>query len=630
MVVKKMRYDILLNFIPLTEQNFEFKVYRKENKGERKEQIGEGVYSNTLPLSPDNLNDRTRYWIFFEEKEGFEEFVCLPCYNHKLTLHYLYYSLVNQIRRNLTEKSIIPKKSFRKIVYLILKEYTEGKQCLLLSPYYLASTKQFGFIVDFKFLKSKTIEFNRKVQQLSLSLDENYRSNANFYIDKFQKLNLFKALFYSKIFPLQIEGKNIDLENSFVTIPANTLKTKIYLVGESQESKSQFIGIKSKGPYRRLDKEILLAFFYKPEHKLFASDLAKALRGEIYATFTGIRDFFRLPRIRIEGQEIKDDNFKKLTISTGNERQDKDIYFMPVILISRNENEEYHLIKYNSLKNKQPVQFVTLELLKNKESLKWSVSNIALQIFAKLGGIPWLMKAETKRTLIIGIGQSHEISIINNKPQIVKYFSYSVLTDSSGIYKELKMLGKSERKEDYLSQLSEHIKSIIEQYSNDFDHFVIHVPFKIKRFELEKISEIFENVNSGKTFLVIKVNTKNKYFGFNLDANSLVPYESTFVQLGPNDYLIWFEGLQYHNPNITKRIAGPVHIEFYYSNKELIEDEKRSYLQDILNLSGANWRGFNAKSIPISVHYAQLVSKFIKYFSKFDDVDIENIKPWFL
>ncbi|RKX91656.1 MAG: hypothetical protein DRP84_11270, partial [Spirochaetes bacterium] len=140
-----MRYDILLNFIPLTEQNFEFKVYRKENKGERKEQIGEGVYSNTLPLSPDNLNDRTRYWIFFEEKEGFEEFVCLPCYNHKLTLHYLYYSLVNQIRRNLTEKSIIPKKSFRKIVYLILKEYTEGKQCLLLSPYYLASTKQFGF-----------------------------------------------------------------------------------------------------------------------------------------------------------------------------------------------------------------------------------------------------------------------------------------------------------------------------------------------------------------------------------------------------------------------------------------------------------------------------------------------------
>jgi len=626
-----MKYDILLNFIPIVEQDFEFKVYRKENKGERKEQIGEDVYSNTLPLSPDNLNDRTGYWIFFEEREGFEEFICLPYYNHKLTLHYLHYCLINQIRKKLDRKSfIIPKKPFRKVVYLILKEHTEGKECLLLSPYYLASTKQFGFIVDFKFLKSKTIEFNRKVQQLSLSLDKNYRSNANFYIDKFQKLNLFKSLFYSKIFPLQMGNKNIDLKDSFAKIPADSLKTKIYLVGESQESKSQFMGIKNKGPYQRLDKGILLSFFYKPEHKLFASDLAKALRGEIYATFIGIKDFFRLPGIKIEGQEIKDNNLEEFIIRIINDKENENIYFIPIILLSRNESEKYWSIKYNSLKKKQPVQFVTLELLKNKESLKWSVSNIALQIFAKLGGIPWLMKAETKRTLIIGIGQSHEISMINNKPQIVKYFSYSILTDSSGIYKELKVLGKSQRKEDYLNQLSEHIKNIVEQYSNDFDHFVIHVPFKIKRFELEKIWEIFENINLEKTFLVIKVNTKNKYFGFNLNANSLVPYESTFIQLGPNDYLIWFEGLQYHNPNITKRISGPVHIEFYYSNKELTEDGKRSYLQDILNLSGANWRGFNAKSIPISVHYAQLVSKFIKYFSKVGDINIENIKPWFL
>lgn len=427
-----------------------------------------------------------------------------------------------------------------------------------------------------------------------------------------------------------MENKNIDLKDSFAKIPADSLKTKIYLVGESQESKSQFMGIKNKGPYQRLDKGILLSFFYKPEHKLFASDLAKALRGEMYATFIGIKDFFRLPGIKIEGQEIKDNNLEEFIIRIVNDKENENIYFIPIILLSRNESEKYWSIKYNSLKKQQPVQFVTLELLKNKESLKWSVSNIALQIFAKLGGIPWLMKVETKRSLIIGIGQSHEISIINNKPQIVKYFSYSVLTDSSGIYRDLKVLGKSQSKEDYLNQISEQIKNIVEKYSNDFDHFVIHVPFKIKRFELEKISGILKSINSEKTFLVIKVNIKNKYFGFNLSANSLVPYESTFIQLGPNDYLIWFEGLQYHNPNINKRISGPVHIEFYYSNKKLTEDEKCSYLQDILNLSGANWRGFNAKSIPISVHYAQLVSKFIKYFSKVGDINIENIKPWFL
>jgi hypothetical protein len=625
-----MKYDILLNFIPLAEQDFKFKVYRRENKGERKEQIGVGAYSNTLPLNHNNLDERTGYWIFFEEKEGFEEFICYPYYNHKLTQHYLYYCLANKFKRNLDHKSIIPKKSFRKIVYLILDEHPEGKECLLLSPYYLSLTKQFGFIVDFKFLKSPDVEFNRRIQQLSLSLDKNFRSNANFYIDKFQKLNLFKTNFYPKIFPLQVGDKNIALEDSFIKIPANTLKTKIYIVGRSQESKSQFMGIKDKGPYQSLNNEVLLSFFYRPEHKLFASDLARVIRGKGYATFIGIKDFFRIPEVKIEGIEIKDKDFEEAVIEVIKEKQSKHNYFIPVILTSRNENKEYYSIKYNSLKNQQPVQFVTLELLKNKESLKWSVSNIALQIFAKLGGIPWLMKAETKKTLIIGIGQSHEISTLNNKSQILKYFSYSVLTDSSGIYKELKVLGKSDRKDDYLTQLSGHIKNIVEQYSNDFDRFVIHAPFKIKRFELEKFKTIFENINLEKTFLVIRVNTKNKYFGFNPDANSLVPYESTLVQLSPNDYLIWFEGLQYHNPNINKRIAGPIHIEFYYCNRELTDDEKMSYLQDILNLAGANWRGFNAKSVPISIHYAQLVSKFVKYFSKFEDNEIENIRPWFL
>lgn len=59
-------------------------------------------------------------------------------------------------------------------------------------------------------------------------------------------------------------------------------------------------------------------------------------------------------------------------------------------------------------------------------------------------------------------------------------------------------------------------------------------------------------------------------------------------------------------------------------------DIKRKYLQDILNLSGANWRGFNAKMSPISVFYPQLVAKFLKYFDNYSEINVENIKPWFL
>lgn len=624
---------IALNFFALKSQNFLFPIYRRENKGEKKDQIGREFYSNTLPKTPDNLNERTNYWISFMPKDTFEKFSCPSFYNNKLTLHYLYYCLVNKVKDKLPDQSIIPQNLFKKNIYMTLKEHQEGKECLLLSPYYLASENRFGFILDFKFLKTPSIPFDRKIQQLSLSLDKNFRSNANFYLDKYDKLLLFKKQFYSTIFPLKATEESLELENNFIQISANTLRTKIYLIKNSKESKSQFIGIKEDGPYQTLDKTINLLFFFKETDKLFVSDLAKALKGELFNTFNGMTKFFRIPNVNIIGLPINAkemDSYVGIILKEIKERTSDNAYSIPIVIISRKDEEEYYSIKYNLLKNNQPTQAVTLDLLKSKETLKWSVAGIALQIFSKLGGIPWLVKPETKKTLIIGIGQAHEKIKQNEEYQIKKFFSYSILTDSSGIYKELKILGESKNEEDYLFQLSQHIQEIFKKYSKDFDHFVVHVPFKIRGYELEKIKKCLGNLDNSKTFVVIKVNTDNKYFGFNLKANSFVPYESTYVQLSINGFLVWFEGLQYHNPTVNKRIAGPVHIEFYYSNKSLTKEDKIMYLQDILNLSGANWRGFNAKSAPISIFYAQLVAKFIKRFSKFGDINIENIKPWFL
>ena len=112
----------------------------------------------------------------------------------------------------------------------------------------------------------------------------------------------------------------------------------------------------------------------------------------------------------------------------------------------------------------------------------------------------------------------------------------------------------------------------------------------------------------------------------------MVPYESTFIKLSKDEYLIWFEGLQYHNPKVLRRYSRPIHIAFHYSNNELKHEDKINYLQDAVNLSGANWRGFNAKNLPVSIYYTQLIARFI---SRFDELGLEplnlnNLNPWFL
>ena len=70
-------------------------------------------------------------------------------------------------------------------------EHKEGNEQLVLQPYFLRSKQQFGLLVDFHFRVHEGIEFSRRVQQLSLSLDKNGRRNVDFYSDRFEKITSF-------------------------------------------------------------------------------------------------------------------------------------------------------------------------------------------------------------------------------------------------------------------------------------------------------------------------------------------------------------------------------------------------------------------------------------------------------
>src|SRR5690606_18860464 len=114
-----------------------------------------------------------------------------------------------------------------------------------------------------------------------------------------------------------------------------------------------------------------------------------------------------------------------------------------------------------------------------------------------------------------------------------------------------------------------------------------------------------------------------------------IPYESTFVELSSRDYLIWTEGLQYGKELVNKRISEPIHVQFLYGDIRDY-DEAKTYLQDIINLTGANWRGFNSKAQPISIYYSKLIADFMKRFGAYESVNDfsvmsqESFNPWFL
>jgi len=110
----------------------------------------------------------------------------------------------------------------------------------------------------------------------------------------------------------------------------------------------------------------------------------------------------------------------------------------------------------------------------------------------------------------------------------------------------------------------------------------------------------------------------------------LIPSESSYIQLNENEFLVWTEGLNYHNPRPLKRYGNPLYIQFFYSNQQ--NYAKELLLQDILNLSGANYRGFNAKALPVSLYYPKLISNFYKHFKEInlDQISVKTDKLWFI
>jgi hypothetical protein len=218
-----------------------------------------------------------------------------------------------------------------------------------------------------------------------------------------------------------------------------------------------------------------------------------------------------------------------------------------------------------------------------------------------------------------------------------------VLTDSSGLYEDVRVLGKDTDERSYLSRFADNLLEIFRGHSQQFSRFAIHTPFKLRHEEMSAIQDAItrftRETQRPMTFAVLKFNAESDFIGYSATTNARVPFESTLVPLSFQEYLVWFEGLQFHKSTVERRYGRPVHVEFIYPHFDpkiprsgLSVSEKNVYLQDSLNLSGANWRGFNAKSLPVSVFYAKLIARYFSQFERLglEECELDNLTPWFL
>lgn len=627
--------QIHLNFLQFLKQDFGITVFRKKSEP--------GIFRqgfNYYDL-PDENGVITKYEISSVEAEGYESFR-LPPYMQTGIISKELFSKISSLGDKISGLFILNTNDpYNRRFYFQLEAHGKGRKCIWVEPFYLKSKSIWGLLFGYKFLVDEKFKVNGKVKQdrdiliASGTLNQKGLSNTDFYLFKYDYLQKF----IKYIIPQLNQHLDVKIDTQLISVAGDLLKTKEYVFEGGESANSPYIGLTRFGPLERITQNLHFHFIYRKEDRDFAVSLLKGLRGQSFpTTFSGMENFFSI--------DLKNENVKGIAIDQLeneleiqkeiDEIKSSEFTTIPVIIMDSRKNEStdrlYFWLKHKFTNAGIPCQVVTKDLLQNEYSFKYSLSNIALQIFSKAGGKPWRMKPASNEYLIIGIGQSYNIETTSEGNTIEKNITYSILTDSSGIFKDIQVLSEGiETDQSYYQKLVSNIVGLIS--TSGYKRVTIHSPIRLSKDAI--LDKVVKQIGSDVELNVLVINSKTDYFGFDYSNNGLVPFESTYIKISSDESIVWFEGLQYNNPKITKRYGNPLLVKYWYSNKDnWLQDFKLKeiLLQDCINLSGANWRGFKAKQLPVSIFYCQRIAEFIGKFREYnlDHIEINNLKPWFL
>ena len=181
-------YLIHLNFLPVKGVLPMCRLHRRGYASAQEQRPFSTARSYRLPVRPGDAEGWEQFWVSLEGRESFASFEFNPSWNLGLVRHVLFASLVASVERSLEpEQYRVPENEFIQEVSLIMERHPEGNELLVIQPYSLRASRQTGFLVDFHFELGKGVAFDRRVQQLSLSLNKNFRRNADHHVDRSAK-----------------------------------------------------------------------------------------------------------------------------------------------------------------------------------------------------------------------------------------------------------------------------------------------------------------------------------------------------------------------------------------------------------------------------------------------------------
>jgi len=274
---------------------------------------------------------------------------------------------------------------------------------------------------------------------------------------------------------------------------------------------------------------------------------------------------------------------------------------------------------------------VTSELMQDDREFGWSIANIALAAFAKLGGVPWVVESPAgDHDLIIGVGRA---DVRDPNSGVRRIFGYAMSFTSNGLYRQNWSFTPAATEDTYLDRLEEAITGALtcaREADESFRRLVIHLGKKTGWKEAQAATRALTTARLDLPVAMLRLDDSSLYDIADGRADTFAAPKGVAVRLGERKTLLQTEGL-----TAVGVPSGPLLIELD-ERSDVDPAALDELVSQTFRLAQANWRAFNARSQPATLAYGEQLAQLVGYLEEVSTWDPGLLRselrerPWFL
>jgi argonaute-like protein implicated in RNA metabolism and viral defense len=383
-------------------------------------------------------------------------------------------------------------------------------------------------------------------------------------------------------------------------------------------SRSPMKGISQFGPYDKNifpKKEVSPAIVYPSVFgkavKRFTESFIKGLG--IYA---GFRKWFRIDIGKFDEYSIKsltsetyDDKLKEVVT------KNYDIVFIIVEEETRSP-QLYSLIKTILLGNGIPCQVIRSTTINAfDDQLQWILANIALSSYAKIGGTPWVINSREDAEIVLGMSRAMD----KNKKVIVGFVT---IFKHNGDFILIHSKSPVTTWEEYEKGLERLVYDAIREYEKKEgtpSSLVFHFHKRTGRKEIAAVKNAINKLNLDIKYALLHLNSYSNYRIFDPTDITYIPLTGLAVWMSSHQAILITDG---RRQSSKRPYIGTPHVLEVTMDRESTMSFKEfpRLVEQVYRFSYVNWRGFNARTVPITINYPYLIARLVG--------NLEDVSKW--